>query len=77
MFISHDIGVVRALCTRVIVMYHGEVVEEIEAAQLSVESARHPYTRALLEATPEIDSPVRTLPSLSRTPEPTMENSHG
>jgi peptide/nickel transport system ATP-binding protein/peptide/nickel transport system permease protein len=75
MFISHDIGVVRALCHRVVVMYQGDVVEEIEAANLSVESARHPYTKALLEATPELDGPVQALSTVSWTP--TMENSHG
>jgi len=73
MFISHDIGVVRALCHRVVVMYQGDVVEEIEAANLSVESARHPYTKTLLDATPELDSPVRALPTVSST----LENSHG
>jgi ABC-type dipeptide/oligopeptide/nickel transport system ATPase component len=77
MFISHDIGVVRALCHRVIVMYHGEVVEEIAAADLTVESARHPYTRALLEATPDIDRPVERLPGMSWTPEAAQEHSHG
>ncbi|GAA1700351.1 dipeptide/oligopeptide/nickel ABC transporter permease/ATP-binding protein [Streptomyces yatensis] len=77
MFISHDIGVVRALCHRVIVMYHGDVVEEIDAADLTVESARHPYTRALLEATPDIDSPVETLPGMPWTPEAPKEHSHG
>ncbi|AGP52275.1 dipeptide/oligopeptide/nickel ABC transporter permease/ATP-binding protein [Streptomyces rapamycinicus] len=77
MFISHDIGVVRALCHRVIVMYRGEVVEEIDAADLTVESARHPYTRALLAATPDIDGPVETLPGMAWTPEATKEPSHG
>ncbi|MEU6785355.1 dipeptide/oligopeptide/nickel ABC transporter permease/ATP-binding protein [Nonomuraea angiospora] len=69
MFISHDIGVVRALCDRVLVMYGGEIVEEITAAELTVETARHPYTRALLEATPDIDA--------SWTPPRTKEHSHG
>jgi ABC-type dipeptide/oligopeptide/nickel transport system ATPase component/ABC-type dipeptide/oligopeptide/nickel transport system permease subunit len=64
MFISHDIGVVRALCHRVLVMYHGELVEEIAAADLTVAAAQHPYTKALLEATPELG-------------EPALENSHG
>ncbi|WP_262703175.1 MULTISPECIES: dipeptide/oligopeptide/nickel ABC transporter permease/ATP-binding protein [Streptomyces] len=77
MFISHDIGVVRALCHRVIVMYHGEVVEEIDAADLTVESARHPYTRALLAATPDIDRPVETLPGMTWTPEAAKEHTHG
>jgi peptide/nickel transport system permease protein len=62
-FISHDIGVVRALCDRVLVMYHGEVVEEIAAADLTTESAQHAYTQALLAATPSI--------------EPHKEHSHG
>ncbi|MEU5030616.1 dipeptide/oligopeptide/nickel ABC transporter permease/ATP-binding protein [Streptomyces milbemycinicus] len=77
MFISHDIGVVRALCDRVIVMYHGEVVEETGAADLTVESVRHPYTRALLEATPEMDSPAGTLPGVAWKPEAAKENVHG
>jgi len=54
MVISHDIGVVRALCHRVIVMYQGELVEEIEAARLTVAAVQHSYTKALLEATPEL-----------------------
>ncbi|WP_432875313.1 dipeptide/oligopeptide/nickel ABC transporter permease/ATP-binding protein [Kribbella sp. CA-245084] len=54
MVISHDIGVVRALCGRVIVMYQGEVVEELDADRLTVAEARHPYTKRLLEATPEL-----------------------
>lgn len=55
-FISHDIGVVRALCDRVLVMYHGEIVEEIAAADLTVSAANHAYTKALLAATPSIEA---------------------
>jgi ABC-type dipeptide/oligopeptide/nickel transport system ATPase component/ABC-type dipeptide/oligopeptide/nickel transport system permease subunit len=54
MVISHDIGVVRALCSRVIVMYQGEVAEELDADRLTVAAAQHPYTKRLLEATPEL-----------------------
>jgi peptide/nickel transport system permease protein len=50
-FISHDIGVVRALCDRVLVMYHGEIVEEL----VTFDSASHEYTKALLAATPSIE----------------------
>jgi ABC-type dipeptide/oligopeptide/nickel transport system ATPase component len=57
--ISHDIGVVRALCDRVLVMYHGEILEEVAAAELTVDGVGHPYTKALLEATPELDVPVK------------------
>lgn len=54
MFISHDIGVVRELCDRVVVMYHGEVMEVLAADDLTVERATHDYTRKLLAATPEL-----------------------
>ncbi|SIR98766.1 dipeptide/oligopeptide/nickel ABC transporter permease/ATP-binding protein [Microbacterium sp. RURRCA19A] len=55
LFISHDIAVVRALCHRVLVMKDGEIVEELPAAHLDLEHARHPYTRSLLEANPAFD----------------------
>ena len=57
LFISHDIEVVRALCDRVLVMTGGRIVEEVSAAELTVEGVRHPYTRALLEASPRLDAP--------------------
>jgi ABC-type dipeptide/oligopeptide/nickel transport system ATPase component len=76
-FISHDIGVVRALCDRVLVMYHGEIVEEIAAADLAVETVRHPYTKTLLEAAPDIDGPVGGRPGGSGDPEHAKEHSHG
>jgi len=62
MFISHDIGVVKALCDRVLVMNAGEIVEEIAAADLTVEQAQHPYTRALLAATPSVTERADNLP---------------
>jgi microcin C transport system ATP-binding protein len=58
MFISHDLRVVAALATRLIVMRHGKVMEEGPAAQVFA-SPQSPYTRALfaaafdLEAAPE------------------------
>jgi peptide/nickel transport system permease protein len=62
MFISHDIGVVKALCDRVLVMNGGQIVEEIAAANLTVEHAQHPYTRALLAATPSVTERADNLP---------------
>jgi peptide/nickel transport system ATP-binding protein len=53
-FISHDLPVVRHLCDRVVVMYLGRVMEEGGAEQLFQDPA-HPYTRALLSATPMLD----------------------
>jgi peptide/nickel transport system permease protein len=76
MFISHDIGVVKALCDRVLVMNGGEIVEEISAANLTVEHAQHPYTRALLAATPSVTERADSLPvvdwrAAAHTPEVT------
>ncbi|MFD3743105.1 dipeptide/oligopeptide/nickel ABC transporter permease/ATP-binding protein [Nocardia sp. NPDC058633] len=55
LFISHDIGVVGTLCHRVVVMYAGRVVEELTAEELRAGRARHPYTQALLAASPTLD----------------------
>ncbi|APX24141.1 MAG: peptide ABC transporter ATP-binding protein [Rhodobacteraceae bacterium] len=53
LFISHDLHVVRHLCTRIAVMYLGRVVEEGPAEKVFGTPA-HPYTRALLAATPSL-----------------------
>ncbi|WP_374433519.1 ABC transporter ATP-binding protein [Tabrizicola sp.] len=54
LFISHDLGVMRHLADRVLVMYLGRVVEEGSAAAL-FDTPIHPYTRALVEAVPRLD----------------------
>jgi oligopeptide/dipeptide ABC transporter ATP-binding protein len=51
LFVSHDLGAVRALCDRVAVLYLGRVMEEAPADAL-FRAPRHPYTRALLSASP-------------------------
>lgn len=53
LFISHSMPVVRYLSTRIAVMYRGKIVEMGPTEQLT-ERPQHPYTRSLLEATPEI-----------------------
>jgi ABC-type oligopeptide transport system ATPase subunit len=53
LFISHSMPVVRYLSTRIAVMYRGKIVEVGETAQIT-ERPHHPYTRSLLEATPEV-----------------------
>ncbi|MGW0547571.1 dipeptide/oligopeptide/nickel ABC transporter permease/ATP-binding protein [Streptomyces altiplanensis] len=75
LFISHDIGVVGTVCHRVMVMYAGRVVEELSAADLRAGRARHPYTRALLAASPRLQdtgtgerAPLATIPG--RPPAP-------
>ena len=53
-FITHDLSVVRAISQRVLVMYMGAVVELADNAAI-FNRARHPYTRALLDAVPVPD----------------------
>ena len=53
LFISHSMPVVRYLSTRIAVMYRGKIVEVGEAEQITGRP-QHPYTRSLLEATPEV-----------------------
>jgi oligopeptide/dipeptide ABC transporter ATP-binding protein len=53
--ISHDLGVIANICSRVLVMYAGEVVEEGAPEDLLTDP-RHPYTWALLHAAPRIDA---------------------
>jgi len=55
-FISHDLAVVRHLCTRVAVLYRGRLVEQGPAEQV-YQDPQHPYTRALLNAVPRLGSP--------------------
>ncbi len=62
LFISHDIGVVRALCDRVVVMHDGQILEEVAAADLHEDRVAHPYTRQLLAATPQVVRPTATTP---------------
>jgi oligopeptide/dipeptide ABC transporter ATP-binding protein len=73
LLISHDINVVSALCHRVCVMYAGRIVEEVSVADLRAGRVHHPYTKALLAASPAEDAdrtenPLRPLPG--RPPRP-------
>jgi glutathione transport system ATP-binding protein len=54
-FITHDMGVVAEVAERVLVMYHGEKVEE-GPAETIFHSPQHTYTRALLAAVPTLGS---------------------
>jgi oligopeptide/dipeptide ABC transporter ATP-binding protein len=52
LFISHDLGLVRYFCDRIVVMYLGRIVEVLPTARTS---PSHPYTVALMESTFEPD----------------------
>jgi len=50
-YISHDLALVRYVCTRTLVMYLGKVVEDGPTEEV-IRSPQHPYTQALVEAVP-------------------------
>ncbi|WP_332719050.1 ABC transporter ATP-binding protein [Pelagibacterium mangrovi] len=64
LFISHDLNLVQSFCDRVLIMYSGQVVEEIAARDLK--DAQHPYTRGLLASLPRIGEHKGRLPVLDR-----------
>jgi peptide/nickel transport system ATP-binding protein len=57
-FISHDLSVIRRLCSRILVLHHGEVVEDAETAAL-FDAPQAAYTRSLLDAIPLPDPDQR------------------
>lgn len=50
LFISHDLDVIRFVSDRILVMYRGRIVEEMEKDRIDPELPHHPYTRRLFEA---------------------------
>ena len=69
LFISHNLGVVRALCDDIAVLYAGELVESGPAADLLLRP-RHPYTKGLLASLPSLEAGTRQtrLPSIGGPP---------
>jgi peptide/nickel transport system ATP-binding protein len=50
LMVSHDLAVIAHMCTRIAVMYQGEIVETLPVEQLRRGAAEHAYTRTLLSA---------------------------
>lgn len=67
LFISHDLGVVRHLADRVVILYLGEVVESGPAQSL-FDTPRHPYTQALLAQVPDVSQRRRRYAGLAGEP---------
>ncbi len=63
LLITHDLGVVAEMCTRVIVMYAGKIVEEAPVETLFANPS-HPYTQGLIASVPKLGSGVKVLPSI-------------
>ncbi|NBJ68230.1 MULTISPECIES: ABC transporter ATP-binding protein [Clostridia] len=52
LFISHDLGVIQAVCDQVIVMYAGRIVEQGKVEKL-ISEPKHPYTQSLIQSIPD------------------------
>ncbi|MDE2950927.1 MAG: dipeptide/oligopeptide/nickel ABC transporter permease/ATP-binding protein [Chloroflexota bacterium] len=65
LLISHDVGVIIEICSRVLVMYAGRIVEDVQITELMT-ADKHPYTEALIAAVPAFDSdrdePLASIP---------------
>ena len=75
LLITHDLGVVGAVCRRVVVMYAGCVVEDAPVDRIFL-APQHPYTRGLLAAVPDLQHPDHhpvgipgSIPNLRTPPE--------
>jgi len=60
-FISHDLGVIKEIADRVMVMYKGEIVEKADTHDL-FNNPRHPYTKGLLACRPSPNQHLKKLP---------------
>ena len=70
LFISHDLGVIRHVSDRVVVMYLGRVVES-GPTQALYEAPNHPYTEALIAEVPKVDARRRAyVPIRGEIPSP-------
>jgi len=52
LFVTHDLSVIRSMCDRVAIMYLGKIVEFVDTCDELFDNPLHPYTKALLSATP-------------------------
>ncbi|MBM9464679.1 ABC transporter ATP-binding protein [Aeromicrobium sp. YIM 150415] len=77
MLITHDIGIAASYTDTVFVMYAGQVVESAPTGRLFTDP-RMPYTRALLDSIPSLDSPAHEpLPAIEGSPPDLAELSAG
>jgi peptide/nickel transport system ATP-binding protein len=63
-FITHDLGVIAEIADRVLVMYHGKIVEQGTVWDI-FNNPQHPYTKGLLACRPRLDIKLKVLPVVS------------
>jgi peptide/nickel transport system ATP-binding protein len=63
-FITHDLGVIAEIADRVLVMYHGQIVEQGTVFNIFT-NPKHPYTKGLLACRPKLDIRLKVLPVVS------------
>ena len=71
-FVTHDLGVVAQICDRVAVMYAGKLVEMADVVDL-FEAPVHPYTKALLQSIPSVETRATRLASIEGQPPNLMQ----
>lgn len=76
LLITHDMGVIWEMCSRVAVMYAGQIVE-IGGVEDIFQDPLHPYTRALLASIPSTHKAVSRLPVIPGQVPPPMNYPHG
>ncbi len=67
MFVTHDFGIVAKMCDQVAVMYAGRIVERGDVIEI-FDHPLHPYTRALMESVPKVESKVDRLFNIKGQP---------
>lgn len=73
LFITHDLSLIANLCTKVLVMYAGEIVEKASVEDL-FKSPKHPYTQKLLKSIPRLDNHKEKIsPIEGRPPDLTLK----
>jgi oligopeptide/dipeptide ABC transporter ATP-binding protein len=68
LYVTHDLAVVAQMCDSLTVLYSGKVMESAGSMRSVFATPRHPYTEALLDATPRIEGPVgrlRAIPGMA------------
>ncbi|MDO5301187.1 MAG: ABC transporter ATP-binding protein [Tissierellia bacterium] len=72
LLITHDLGVVAEMADRVVVMYHGQIVEKADVFTL-FDRPKHPYTQGLLKARPTLENVDEKLYSIEGNVPPATE----